>query len=71
MERRYPLKETERIEEMLSPHLSESQGKQVNFNAIRTFIRNRRADIEKEIHAEEMPIWNNPPREPPVIGNNK
>ena len=65
------LKETKRIEEMLRPHLSESQRKKIDFNAIRTFIRNRRVDIEKEIHAEEMPMWNSPPREPPVIGNNR
>ncbi|MDA7524483.1 CotH kinase family protein [Verrucomicrobia bacterium] len=65
------LKETERIETMLRPHLSESQRKNVDFSAIRKFIRNRRADIEKEIQAEDMPIWNHPPSEPPVIGSNR
>ena len=64
------LEETERIETLLRPHLSKSQQKQVDFNAIRNFIRNRRTDIEKEILAEEMPIWNTPPREPPVMGKN-
>ena len=64
------LKETERIETMLRPHLSESQRKNVDFSAIRKFIRNRRADIEKEIQADDMPIWNHPPSEPPVIGSN-
>lgn len=56
---------------MLSPHLSDWQRKKVDFNAIRNFIRHRRADVEKEIHAGEMPVWNQPPREPPVIGHNR
>lgn len=64
------LAETERIEVMVRPHLSDSQGRNANFDGTRNFIRNRRADIEKEIHADAMPLWNAPPIEPPVIGEN-
>ncbi len=62
------LEETHRIEKLLRPHLSDHQKRTVNFDAIRKFIRNRRSDMENEILADKMPIWNSPPNEPPVIG---
>ena len=51
------LAETERIETMLTPHISDYQWRSVRFDAIREFIRNRRADVEIEINGKDMPIW--------------
>ena len=62
------LAETERIEEMVSPHLTRSQRRSVDFDAIRKFIRDRRSDIEQEVYDEEMPRWAFTPEAPPVIG---
>lgn len=67
------LAETHRIEAMVNPHLSSDQSgwffdRKVDFESIRNFIRHRRADIEKEISGEDMPIWNTPPKLPPLHG---
>ncbi|MDB4664824.1 CotH kinase family protein [Verrucomicrobia bacterium] len=61
-------RETERIEAMLRPHLSTEQQRFVQYGAIRTFIRQRRQDVETEISGKDMPLWNTPPEPPPVIG---
>ena len=62
------LAETERIEKMLEPHVSKEQARSIRYGAIREFIRNRRADVEREINGDDMPLWNSPPEPPPVIG---
>lgn len=62
------LAETERIEKMLEPHISPDQKRSIRYSAIREFIRNRRADVEREINGEDMPLWNSAPEPPPVIG---
>ena len=51
------LAETERIEAMVTPHISDYQWRGVRFEAVRDFIRNRRPDIEREINGEDMPLW--------------
>ncbi|HIM23805.1 MAG TPA: hypothetical protein EYM30_06350, partial [Verrucomicrobia bacterium] len=51
------LAETERIEAMVTPHISPYQRRGVRFEAIRDFIRNRRPDIEREINGGDMPLW--------------
>jgi len=47
----------ERIEAMVTPHISDYQWRGVRFEAVREFIRNRRPDIEREINGEDMPLW--------------
>ncbi len=64
------LAETHRIEAMVEPHLSGKQrgwwfNRKIDYEKIRRFIRKRRADIEREISGEDMPIWNLEPG--PVI----
>ena len=67
------LAETERVEAMVDPHLSREQrgsflkGK-VDYEKIRRFIRNRRADVEREISGDDMPLWSAAPEPPPVLG---
>jgi hypothetical protein len=51
------LAETERIEAMVRPHISDYQWRGVRFEAVREFIRNRRPDVEREINGEDMPLW--------------
>ena len=51
------LAETQRIEAMLSPHISDYQWRSVRFDSIREFIRNRRVDVEIEINGKDMPLW--------------
>ena len=51
------LAETQRIEAMLSPHISDSQWRSVRFDSIREFIQNRRVDVEIEINGKDMPLW--------------
>jgi spore coat protein CotH len=51
------LAETERIEAMVTPHISDYQWRGVRFEAVRDFIRNRRPDVEREINGEDMPLW--------------
>ncbi len=72
----------DQIETMVAPHLIQSQrfigdeekwkGRGKSFADVleetRNFIRQRHADINKEI-ADGMPIWNKPPSEPFVIEN--
>ena len=65
------LEETYRIEKMVRPHLHAQQRRTADFEAIRTFIRERREDVEKEIMAESMPLWNAMPEPPPVIGGRR
>ncbi len=62
------LAETERIEAMVAPHLSDEQRRKVDYEKIRRFIRNRRADVEREISGTDMPLWSAAPEPPPVIG---
>ncbi len=62
------LSETERIEDLLAPHISPEQKRRVRYEPIRQFIRNRRADVEREINGDDMPLWNSTPEPPPVIG---
>ncbi|MDC0325681.1 CotH kinase family protein [bacterium] len=67
------LAETHRIEALVDPHLSNDQRgwffkRKVDFESIRNFIHHRRADIEKEISGEDMPVWNTPPKLPPLWG---
>ena len=62
------LAETERVEAMVEPHLSPEQRRKVNYEKIRRFIRNRRADVEREISGDDMPLWSAAPKPPPVIG---
>ncbi len=63
------LAEVDRIEKMLEPHL-ESDGEQRGFgrhlDRVRTFIRNRRADIAEETK-DGMPIWTRSPGALPLI----
>ena len=49
--------QTERIEALVTPHISDYQWRGVRFEAIRNFIRNRRLDIEREIYGADMPLW--------------
>ena len=51
------LAETERIEAMVAPHISNYQRRGIRFEAVRDFIRNRRPDVEIEINGEDMPLW--------------
>jgi len=51
------LAETERIEAMVRPDISDYQWRGVRFEAVRDFIRNRRPDIEREINGDDMPLW--------------
>ncbi|MDE2656624.1 MAG: CotH kinase family protein, partial [Verrucomicrobiota bacterium] len=51
------LAETERIEAIVRPHISDYQWRGVRFEAVRDFIRNRRPDIEREINGADMPLW--------------
>ena len=51
------LAETQRIEAMLSPHISDYQWRSVRFDSIREFIQNRRVDVEIEINGKDMPLW--------------
>ena len=63
------LAETHRIEAMIQPgDLSEPQKRAMpgKLKGFREFIRNRRADIEKEI-ADGMPIWTAAPSPPPQL----
>lgn len=60
------LSEVDRIEEMIRPHLCESQKYTMNAEPIREFIRNRRQDIVAEI-ADGMPVWNRAPSAPPIV----
>ena len=62
------LAETERVEAMVDPHLSREQRRKVDYEKIRRFIRNRRADVEREILGDDMPLWSAAPEPPPVIG---
>ncbi len=76
------LSTTDQIEKMVTPHLIQQQqffgddedrsrGRKSFADAMeetRTFIRQRRADITKEI-ADGMPIWKKAPSEPFVIEN--
>ena len=62
------LAETNRIEVMLEPHMSNTQRRNIDFDGIRSFIKNRRADIEGEVNGPDMPLWSHEPEEPPVIG---
>jgi len=62
------LAETERVEAMVDPHLSREQQRKVDYEKIRRFIRNRRADVEREISGDDMPLWSAAPEPPPVIG---
>ena len=62
------LAETERLEAMLDPYLSPEQRRRVRYEPIRQFIRNRRADVEREINGDDMPLWNSTPEPPPIIG---
>ena len=70
------LAETDRIEAMVDPHLSRKQrgwflGRKVDYEKIRRFIRNRRADVEREISSDDMPLWSAAPEPPPVIGGDQ
>ncbi len=60
------LAEVDRIAAMVKPHLSESQKRTHDPDRIRKFIRDRRAEVEREV-AGVMPIWTNAPGAPPVI----
>ncbi len=63
------LAETHRIEAMIQPgDLAESQKRSMpgKLRGFREFIRNRRADIEKET-ADGMPIWTAAPSPPPQL----
>jgi len=67
------LAETLRIEKMVDPHVSGSQrgwffDRKVDYESIREFISKRRADIEREISGEDMPIWDTPPKLPTILG---
>jgi ankyrin repeat protein len=53
---------------MVDPHLSSEQRGKVDYEKIRRFIRNRRADVEREISGDDMPLWSAAPEPPPVIG---
>jgi len=61
------LAETERIETMITPHLGRGQKWNVDFDAIRTFIKGRRAAVEPEVRTDDMPMWAYPLEAPPVI----
>ena len=61
------LAETERLEAMLEPHLTQEQQDAIDVEAIRTFIRNRRGDLEPEISGADMPMWSHVPEAPPVF----
>ncbi len=62
------LAETERVESMVKPHLSWEQRRKADHEKIRRFIRNRRADVEREISGEDMPLWSAAPEPPPILG---
>jgi ankyrin repeat protein len=61
------LAETDRVELMVEPFLSDRQRSSVDFDSIREFIRNRRADVAPEV-AGDMPLWSSVPGPPPVFG---
>ena len=61
------LAETERIEEMLEPHMSRAQSRAVDFDAIRSFIRGRRGAVEREVTGDDMPRWDAPAAGPVIM----
>jgi len=65
------LAETERVEAMVEPHLSWEQRRKSDFEKIRRFIRNRRADVEREISGDDMPLWSAAPEPPPILGGER
>ena len=65
------LAETERVEDMVEPHLSWEQRRKSDFEKIRRFIRNRRADVEREISGDDMPLWSAAPEPPPILGGER
>ncbi len=63
--------ETERIEKMLTPHLSSRQSRLPRaMDRVRAFIRTRRADLEAELSGG-MPVWGRVPSPPPVFGGRR
>ena len=60
------LAEVDRIEEMVKPHLADKQLDGFKVNAIRYFIRRRRGAIMSEMK-DKMPLFNEPPKPPPVL----
>ena len=61
------LAETERIQQMVEPHLSRAQRHTVNFDAIRSFIRGRRDAVEPEVTGGDMPRWDAPAAGPVIM----
>ena len=60
------LAEVDRIEKLVTPHLTWGQRWSFKPGRIRAFIRNRRSEIDREI-ANGMPLWTSAPGSPPVI----
>ena len=61
------LAETERIQQMVEPHLSRAQRRTVNFDAIRSFIRGRHAPVEPGVPGGDMPRWDAPAAGPVIM----
>ena len=60
------LKEIDRVEALIKPHLCKIQSKSINLKGMRKFVENRRADVEKELNAG-LPPWSKTSGEPPII----
>ena len=62
------LEEIDRVEAMARPHLCPIQRTSFDPDRIRLFVNERRAMIEPEVSGTDMPIWNDAPEPPPIIG---
>lgn len=62
------LEEIDRVEGMARPYLCPIQRTSFDPDRIRLFVKERRAMIEPEVFGTDMPIWNDAPEPPPVIG---
>ncbi len=62
------LREIDRVEAMARPHLCTVQQTSFDPDRIRAFVKERRAMVEPEVSGTDMPIWNDAPEPPPIIG---
>ena len=62
------LEEIDRVEGMARPYLCPIQRASFDPDRLRLFVKERRAMIEPEVFGTDMPIWNDAPEPPPVIG---
>ena len=62
------LEEIDRVESMAKPHLCPVQRTSFDPDRIRTFVKERRAMVEPEVSGLDMPLWDDAPEPPPILG---